>query len=229
MTDRPIDDAELRELLSLLDEPVEQVPADFEESLATSLRQTLDAERSRPQPDEPSPGPTGAEEAELLTLQPLPGEPSRRRPVLAAAAVLLMLVGLGVFVSQRSNSSPTEVASEASVAAACSQFEREMPFSFDELEQLIVDQAVSESDKISALDELIGSLLALEDDLGTSPRISDADRLALGNVIGGLRQARAEVELGELERAGQSVESSRSAAVALPPGSPLAGCLAPIG
>ncbi len=229
MSDRPIDDAELRELLSLVDQPVEQVPAAFEQTLANALAQTLGSGRPDTPQNAAPPESDEVDDAELITFQPRPEPPSRRRPLLAAAAVLLMLIGLGVFLRQGSDSSPTEVASDASVAAACSQFERDVPFSFDELEQFIDDQTVSDADKISALDEMIGSLGTLEDELGTSPQISDGDRLVLGNVIGGLRQAKAEVEMGQLDRASQSVESSRSAAVALPPGSPLAGCLVPAG
>ena len=221
MTDHRPGDDELARILSLIDEPGDDVPPAFADALWADLRAGL-RQRSA------APGDAIVDDDAVDVVRLRPPEPRDRsgrgrlpwRPIAAAAAVIV-LVGVGVIVAgddgpdistgsdtatDRASGPPEGPATRVLIdpVAACERYLATRPTLTELIDRLEAGPPPTPAD----LDVARRAIETLRADLDASGLYLDIQYSSLGPAAASLGQARSEVAAGELERAIVSVAAA---------------------
>lgn len=218
---------ELHELLSLVDDPTNAVPADFEAELWSRLGERTSA-TSPVRPGVEIEGSEAHTSSGLLEVSALAGPRSRSLRTLVAATVLVALLCGGILTEIRSRPAAIDVATDEVSARACAEFEAVSPLPVLDLRDRILDNSAPATDRLEELAAAVDSFQDLATALGIANLVGTTEPHALSNAVGALRQAELELASGDGERAARSIEVARSHLESIPIGSALRVCIAPV-
>lgn len=199
-----MEDEHLRRVLRTIDDPA-PVPTEFTDGLWGDVRATLDRDKAQ-------------ERAVVVPMPETPSTASRRRPVLRAAAAILLVVGIGIAWFTSGDPVDQQLPADLPTAVplptvepqpllddpdlACERFVRTSP----DLERLRRDLR-NGTDVIVDLDRARTSYRALIADLAAAGfDASVVTNLEIG--AGSLDQARLRMLEGDLPAAGRAVENA---------------------